>query len=127
MTVQDQILSQLAEIQRTLGTVEGAIHNLEENVTTQGTDSTTYREVLTSGLNNALTRIGTMESEIKSIKSTIEKTLKPLATGHMNMRQRVIGFVSAWSLFAAGVGILFWLFTTGFGELAKVFARVTGP
>lgn len=92
MTVQDQILAELAEIQRTLGTVEGAIHSLEENVSTQGTTSDQYREAITSGLNNALLRIAAIENEVKSIKSTIEKTLKPLATGAVNMRQRIMAF-----------------------------------
>jgi hypothetical protein len=125
-TVQTEILAQLAEIQRTLGMVAGATEALKEEVKTQGVESSAYRQTISSGLQNALMRVATLEKDLAEVKDTIDKTLRPLATGAVNVRQRIIGFLAAWSLFAAGIGALVWFFSTGLGQLIDLMGKFRG-
>lgn len=126
MAVQDQVLEQLADIQRTLGEVVATGQGLKEEVRNQGDASSVYRDLTTTSLQNAFTRIGALEHEVKALRSTIEKTILPLTRESANVKQRVIGFVSAWAMVAGLASALFWFVTQGWAELMKMATRISG-
>lgn len=112
-SAQNEILRQLAEIQRSVGAVTAEVSALREDMRDESHNSREYRESVDGKMSNALTRIAKLEDKITVVTETLEGTLKPLAEGVNNQKQRVLGFISAWSIILAAAGGLSWLIFGG--------------
>ena len=119
MAIQDEILRQLAEIQRSLGEVVATVEALREDAKNSSNDSEAYRNQVGAALSNTVTRLGNVENDIKEVKTTMEKTIKPLIINHTNWQQRVIGFTAAVSMFGFFLAGIWWLFTVGGPAIMK--------
>jgi len=125
-SVNNEILRQLADIQRSLGEVISDVRSLREDVMTNGSDSTSHRRELRQTLSNILTRVGQTETDITTLKQVVEKTVNPLVEGYSDNKQRVIGFMAAFSMIGAIIAGLIWFLTTGLPEIVKFFSRAAG-
>jgi chromosome segregation ATPase len=126
MAVQDEVLRQLAEIQRRLGETVSTVEALREDLRNNTDDTERHREQVGQALTNTATRLGQMENDVKEVKLTMEKTIKPLVTNYSNTRQRVIGFMSAVSLGGMVIGGLWWFITIGGPALVKLLQAKNG-
>ena len=127
MAVIDQVLDQLSDIQRTLGTVVGDAAALKEASITRSEKDEAFRETVLASVNNALTRIAALEQDTKALNLTMEKTIQPIVNERYNWKQRTIGFVSAWTIIATVGSAVFWFLSSGWGEIVKFFARMNAP
>jgi tetrahydromethanopterin S-methyltransferase subunit B len=123
---QNEILRQLAEIQRTLGECVGTVRALEEDLQSHVEITASYRDRITASVDNVTERIAHLEQASQIMSQTVEKTLKPLASKAHNFRERVIGFTMAWSIVVAAVSFFAWLVTTGWDNIVKLIARLPG-
>lgn len=111
MAIQDEILRQLADIQRSLGETVASFQAIREDLRTQTDETAEHRERVNSLLANTAQRLGSLEGDVKELKFVVEKTVKPLAETHLNWQQRAIGFAAAFSMVGLVVGGLYWLAT----------------
>ena len=114
------VADQLAEIQRSLGSIEETVAALKERQEDEMHDSAHFHNDITSKVTNALERIGRLEDDVKVLKSVIEKTVKPLAAGAGNMRQRIIGFMAAMSLVGAAGASIVWAASTIWPYISRI-------
>jgi len=112
-----EILSQLSSIQRSLGETIGMVNAIREEVRTQGIDATAYRKNVKGDLENVLQRMGKAEIEIKALKQTVDQTVKPMIAEGEAAKNKIAGFLLAFSLIGTGVGGIVWFVTGGGLEL----------
>lgn len=126
VSAQTEILRQLADIQRQLGSTTALVETIREDIRTQTVESSNHRQHVGSMVDNIVVRVGQLENELRAIKQVVEKTVKPLALGYTNWRQRAIGFAAAISIVGmAGTG-LYWVATTGLPWVVK-YVQAKGP
>jgi hypothetical protein len=119
------VADQLAEIQRSLGGIEATVAALKERTEDEHHASLLFRQDITSKVSNALERIGKLEDDVKSLKLVVEKTVKPLAVGAGNRRQRIIGFMAAMSLIGTAGAASFWMITNFWGVIQRMIHGLT--
>lgn len=120
---QNEILRQLAEIQRLLGETTATVAGMKEDITTHISITGQFRNTVSASVDNIMIRTGQLEDSVKALNMVIEKTVKPLAMGVNNNRQRVIGFMAAWGLVASAAGLVGWLIGSGWETIVKAFIR----
>lgn len=106
-----QLLEQVGELQKQLGTVTANVVDAREDIKNHTDDTAHYRDLVGQAFANIVTRLGAVEKDVGALKTTMEKTVKPLVTNSANLKQRVIGFMAALSLGAAVVGGLVYIGT----------------
>lgn len=119
-----EILRQLSEIQKTLGSTTATIEGVREDIKSNTDETMSHRAEIVGNINNALIRIAQLEQDVKSLMITMEKTVKPLVQGYSDSKQRVIGFLAAWTLAGAGLAGAFWLLTGGFMVVGNIISRL---
>jgi hypothetical protein len=120
---QAEITRQLGEIFRILGDQGARIEGLREDVQSSDTEAKSYRKEIYQRLENAAMRLEKLEESAKVTNSTIEKTLIPMVTTHNVNRQRLIGFISAWTLM---IGLVTGLLTFNWSNIMKIIGKIGG-
>ena len=112
-STQNEILRQLGEIHSQLGETAANIESFREDLKSHTDNTNEYRDMVGQAFANIVSRLGVLERDVRVLKTTMEKTVKPLATNYSNMRQRIIGFMAAVSLGGMVLGGLYWFVTAG--------------
>ncbi len=121
--VQLEILRQLAEIQRHLGQTTSTVEALREDLLSQSQGTEAYRAIVERSLANASTRLGQVETDVKTLKQVMEKTVQPLVQKSNNWQQRALGFTAAVSLAAAIISAFFWFFGAALPQLVQFLSK----
>lgn len=117
---QSEILRQLAEIHKQLGETAANVADFREDLKSHADNTNEYRDMVGQAFANIVTRLGNVERDVKVLKTTMEKTVKPLVTNSSNLKQRIIGFSAAVSLGGMVMGGLFWFLSAGIPAIVNL-------